>query len=1096
MLSLCHKFLALALLRTAVADSHGGEDGRFRLEAGQCHTECASGYASSSMTSHDVCDSMDHMFTLSGCEPICIRPATNEGYNVGSCITTGGAILASQCTVTCAAGYRWVSADTAPTASCSSGYGTFVFSGCEAEPTCTLPTGTAVEPYSTSGCTTTSGARREDQCTVTCNTPNYNGNAADSCPSGGGVFQLTGCEPACNLPSSTTGYTGCSNGQTASQCTPSCATDYTGTATDTCPTAGGDFVFSGCTALPKCKLGAASTYTGYTPTNCGTSANPVTIDTCGVTCASGWEPTTSGTAPVDSCANDDADFGFSGCSKIPQCSMSAQTGYVVSSCDTSGGNLWESQCGVSCAADYTGTPQATCSVDGQPFTVTGCSPIPTCSAPATTGYTLTGCDTTNGNLRASACNPSCDTANDYSGTASATCASMGAAMTFSGCHPECNLPSPMTGYTGTCTGSAPQRANQCGVTCAVGYMGTAVVTCNTPGTDFLLTGCTAVPTCELPASAVGYRWGLCNPGRGSTYGIPEAECSVACAPGYHGTAERSCSGGTFALSGCMPGEGCELPSSTLGYRTELCTLPECGDSNENQAYPIDAGSCGVECAVGYGGMNPSAMCDTAGGTFSLSGCEPLCVLPATYTGYNVGFCVTTAGAITAAQCSVSCASGYQMMSGMSATATCSTGFGYFSFSGCETPPTCSLPSTIPAAYSYSSGCTGPIVEGLCTGVTCASNYNGVASVSCPSSGTFVLSGCEPACTLPATTTGFSISGCTGSKSSAQCTVACDSWYIGTPMDSCATAGGEHILSGCTAEPKCKLPTNTDGYSPSGCGSTTSSVYDSQCSVSCATGYEGSSAKSCTGAADAEFVFSGCTAIPKCTAPATLTGYDFGGCSGQIYATDCAASCASNYAGSAVPTCSTNLGTFSFTGCEPTCSLPTTMPVGHLSGSCGAQRAATAVSACNVRCASGYALVSASEITATCPSAGGILAFSGCAQIPTCTLSANSHLGYDVSLCNPGDDRSYGIPESECTVSCATGYAGSAMATCSSTGSTFSLSGCEPVPQCTLPASTAGYEASRCVTSIDCSWNRVGGTVQQGVSAAAVLMAFLFYALQQ
>eukprot|EP00971_Amphidinium_carterae_P333581 6468377-Amphidinium_carterae.4 len=38
---------------------------------------------------------------------------------------------------------------------------------------------------------------------------------------------------------------------------------------------------SGCTALPKCKLGAASTHTGYTPTNCGTSANPVTIDTCG-----------------------------------------------------------------------------------------------------------------------------------------------------------------------------------------------------------------------------------------------------------------------------------------------------------------------------------------------------------------------------------------------------------------------------------------------------------------------------------------------------------------------------------------------------------------------------------------------------------------------------------------------------------------------------------------------------------------------------------------------------------------------------------------------------------------------------------------------
>jgi len=244
------------------------------------------------------------------------------------------------------------------------------------------------------------------------------------------------------------------------------------------------------------------------------------------------------------------------------------------------------------------------------------------------------------------------------------------------------------------------------------------------------------------------------------------------------------------------------------------------------------------------------------------------------------------------------------------------------------------------------------------------------------------------------------------------------------------------------------------------------VWESQCLVTCAFGYTGSPVKSCITDGSA-FVFSGCTLMPKCTAPASLTGYMFTGCAGSIYASQCNPTCASDYAGTPFPVCSTDGGTFTLSGCEPLCNLPPTVPTGYFSGTCGSQRADTAVAACNIACAHGY---SADVITATCPTAGADLVFSGCVPIPICSLLPNSHLGYDVSNCNPGRGPSYGIPPSHCMVTCAAGYTGNAMSSCASSG-TFAFSGCARLPTCVLPSSTAGYVTSRCMTSIDCSWMR-------------------------
>mmetsp|Transcript_36275 Transcript_36275/g.85118 ORF Transcript_36275/g.85118 Transcript_36275/m.85118 type:complete len:1132 (-) Transcript_36275:294-3689(-) len=1103
-----------------VASSHVAV-GQLLLDTTQCMvSECAVGYAG---TGSDTCVPGDGAqtgsFALSGCAPLCVVPSSTTGYVTSLCDTTNAAITASACTLSCESGYR--NSGNGPAAVCSEGFGTFLFSGCEEIPKCTLPSSTV--GYITTGCAAFTAAITEDQCSVSCDsTSGYGGTGADACGSGGGQFVLSGCTNACSLPSDTTGYatSGCSGIRTSAQCTVTCDTGFSGTALDSCSAPGGSHSFSGCTAAPKCVL--PSDTTGYTVSGC----NNVYESQCSVTCASGY----SGTG-VDTCGSDGAEFSFTGCNVIPKCTLpSSTTGYTPTSCD----NTFESQCSVQCADGYTGTATDTCSNDGGEFVFNGCSPIPRCSAAATTGYTTTpGCDTSSGNLLEAQCTATCATS--YGGTAVETCSTDGGNFVFSGCAPECRLPSTIpTGYIAVlCSGTILE--SQCTVACdnQNNYAGTAAVTCTQAGGNFAMTGCTLTPKCSLPETTPGYLTAGCNPGRLNLYGIYSSECTVACAAGYSGTGVATClsDGGTFELTGCTRDSTCSLLfADSQGYKTTHCATPLC-DTN-----PIDETSCMVECDTGYTGIAvdscPDALTGELTSQFELTGCVPMCVHPPMTTGYVTTGCNTATAAITSAECVLTCEPGYRS-TGSGPTATCNTGYGFFEFSGCEIIPSCSLPTSTTGYITTNCAATtsATLTEAQCT-VTCDTGrgYGGSAADACSvDGGSFALTGCAPACTLPTITTGYVTSGCTGTKISSQCTVSCAENYEGTGADACTTTNGKHVLSGCSQMPKCTLPSDTTGYTATDCSNTyetqcsvqcaagfggtavdtcnedgaafsfsgctlipkctlpasttgyvptdCENTYASQCSVQCASDYVGTAADACNNDGSA-FVFSGCTAVPKCTASAT-TGYTLTSCNsdgGSILESQCTATCADNYAGTAVDSCLSDGGAFTFTGCNPECTLPSVMPAGYVATSCAGTILA---SACSVTCDSGYF----GTALPLCASAGGTFTFSGCTAIFKCTLPTVSP-GYITSACNTGRGSSYGITAVDCSVSCAPGFSGTGSALCPSDGGEFALTGCARDNLCSLPTSTTGYLTTMCATHAgDCPASTTPNAVVDGPSFA-------------
>mmetsp|Transcript_34841 Transcript_34841/g.81382 ORF Transcript_34841/g.81382 Transcript_34841/m.81382 type:complete len:1147 (+) Transcript_34841:82-3522(+) len=1086
----------------------------FYLDAGQCRvTECATGYVG---TGEDSCsapsdeESDPEDFLLAGCNPLCVVPETTTGYITSSCDTSSGARPVSACSLSCASGYR--SSRSGPTAVCGSGFGVFTFSGCEVIPTCTLPADTT--GYDISSCNTGGGTLTEARCSLVCDTLNgYGGVAADSCLSGSGVFTLSGCAPACVLPSVTTGYsTGlCTGTRTTSQCAITCAEDYIGTAVHSCEVASNPSAthsLSGCFAAPRCSLPDA--HTGYIVSGCG-DGQLVPVTSCLVACDSG-RYTGIG---VPSCAADGGIFSFTGCSLIPRCTLPPETiGYTYVGCGSSRDVAYASDCAVSCALGYTGTAIDECVTDGSSFVFSGCSVLPACQASPTAGYNLVNCDTSASEITELSCSAAC--AANYDGDAVDTCAQTGGAFVFSGCKPQCSLPVTMpAGYLAlNCAGA--RLAETCVVTCdeTNGYEGDPLVICESAAGTFEFSGCRAVPKCRLPSSTPGYGTLGCNPGRLNTYGIPASQCLLRCAAGFQGTATATCSadGGTMTLSGCVRNTMCSLPSATTGYLTTECATPESSCTN-----PLDESACTAECATGYVGTAMDT-CDTAGGEFAFSGCSPMCVHPGDTTGYVTTLCNTATAAIPEVSCSLSCAAGYSA-TGAGPQATCSSGFGVFSFTGCELTPTCTLPASTNGYLTANCPASQRrITEAACE-VTCdtAGGYGGVAADSCPSDGgSFVFTGCSPACILPTSTTGYVTTGCQGTRSSEQCTVSCSPDYIGTARDSCTTASlpsSEHILSGCTPAPKCTLPpvttgylhsncasatalscvltcaagyqgtpvdtcpadgqqfvftgctptpqctlpADTEGYSHSGCGSSSSTAYAADCSVSCAAGFTGTAVDTCSVEGE-PFVFSGCTRIPRCSIPST-PGYDLAACDtsgGPITESACTVTCATLYSGAASRTCTADNGVFELSGCLPHCNLPVPTPVGFAAVDCSGFRLA---SSCDMACATGYVGVA----VPTCVSGGDPFILSGCSPETRCTLP-EVNPGYDTTLCNTGRGSSYGITTPECIVSCALGFTGTSAVTCAADGAEFELSGCIRRNVCTLPSSTTGYVTTQCATS--------------------------------
>jgi hypothetical protein len=149
----------------------------------------------------------------------------------------------------------------------------------------------------------------------------------------------------------------------------------------------------------------------------------------------------------------------------------------------------------SCADNYEGTAVVTkCGRDGEPYTLSNCTPK-ACTTPSdTTGYK--DITETTKNFNGFEVTASC--ADNYEGTAGVTkCSNDDEPYTLSGCTLKtCTTPSDTTGYNVTETS---KNFNGFDVTasCADNYSGTAKVTkCSSDGQPYILSGCTP-KTCPL-----------------------------------------------------------------------------------------------------------------------------------------------------------------------------------------------------------------------------------------------------------------------------------------------------------------------------------------------------------------------------------------------------------------------------------------------------------------------------------------------------------------------------------------------------------------------------------------------------------------------
>ena len=154
-------------------------------------------------------------------------------------------------------------------------------------------------------------------------------------------------------------------------------------------------------------------------------------------------------------------------------------------------------------------------------------------------------------LGAVACGP------DYAGEADVSCAADDSDFTFSGCNRTCTAESgDRTGYTVTGEEDATTVYGLGGIVCAENWhsdAGLASASCVVPGGEFVFSGCSenrcdAVSEALLLDGAAGYV--------AEINATKVSDLSPSCAVGYHGSASVSCveDSGSFAFSGCAPNE--------------------------------------------------------------------------------------------------------------------------------------------------------------------------------------------------------------------------------------------------------------------------------------------------------------------------------------------------------------------------------------------------------------------------------------------------------------------------------------------------------------------------------------------------------------
>ena len=295
--------------------------------------------------------------------------------------------------------------------------------------------------------------------------------------------------------------------------------------------------------------------------------------------------------------------------------------------------------------------------------------------------------------------------------------------------------------------------------------------------------------------------------------------------------------------------------------------------------------------------------------------------------------------------------------------------------------------------------------------------------------------------------GYSVTTPAGTTVPGLGTVSCVTGYNGAAVVECAsgtTSGSDPFTTsddptGCTLN-TCTAKTASEwlalGYDVTTPAGTTVSGLGT---VSCATGYEGTSFVECASGTPGTFTATGCTEV-TCTRP-TNNAYDFGGVAETLSGGDfdvTGLSCATGYAGTASATvCATNGADYTVGGCsEITCTRPTNNAYDFGSVTETSLNGLT-FDVTGLACATGYGNPGVTPTALVCLD-NGTYRLNGCG-VNSCIRPTD--VGYDFS--GGGLSETLDIPNFAVTgITCATGYNGTVTATpCQGDGSPYSVDGC-------------------------------------------------------
>ena len=583
-------------------------------------------------------------------------------------------------------------------------------------------------------------------------------------------------------------------------------------------------------------------------------------------------------------------------------------------------------------------------------------------------------------------------------------------------------------------------ANAYGTACSAGFNDTACGSGSSPG----CTPCLPQAGCMVPV------------GQCSTVLVVVLECHAAGAlSGYYVTTDgtvTACAAGTYSFAGetntarcdtCTSQTGCQTDGTTCstvsGLETKLVCTPAGGADN----FFVDAQGTTMGCGSGT---------FSAAGEDSITACDPIiCAADSTIDGYDISQTVNLDLSLGPLDVTVACAANFE---GTAQVAACTVSGNEYVVSGCVAVVCASDTTTAGYISIVEAEMDTTQAGGFVVAAACASGYEGsaIAARCTHNGGEYSLRGCAPiVCTRPGNLAGYNQPAETNLDLSAgqlQVSLSCASGYEGVASVACVTSG-DYAVAGCTAI-VCTTPTDLTGFNTPNEINLDLSRFSMSVSVSCAPGFEGTATtSSCS--SSGPYTIGGCRPI-ECTTPANLPpGYTTPVVTNLNLAAgpfDVSSSCASGYEGTAAIACNTG-GPFRLSGCSPiVCTTSSDLVVGYNLLAVTNLDLSAGAFAVSAECSLGYL---GTAVAAPC-STSAPFTLSGCVAVvcttPTVIAGYNQPtenllnlamgLGFDVS------------------VTCAPGFEGNALARPCMTSGPYALTGCAPII-CATPSIT-GYGA--------------------------------------